>query len=32
MNDYVLMTDANADLWPEIIEELNIEVIPMPIT
>ena len=32
MNDYVLMTDANADLWPEIIEELGIEVIPMPIT
>lgn len=32
MNDYLIFTDSNADLTPEMIEELGIRVIPMQFT
>lgn len=32
MNDYLIFTDSNADLTPEMIEELDVKVIPMQFT
>jgi len=32
MNNYLIFTDSNADLTPEMIAELDVRVIPMQFT